>query len=317
LLAQVRRLIPPPEIKQITAISPFFDNNSLAVLELAETYEKARIRLIKGAQPDSLNGQALTKLGRRITVEEWGQLADGEKRKLHAKLLVLQSDTEEWVVSGSANLTRSAWLSSAISSNSAGNVEAVIVRRFRLGSASRLLKCISTTKVDYRKLSRIASSPVSGGDDAPFTIVDAELSGLEIKLLIEPHENAAYDGRFRVYLEQNCRRITITPDAERLGNRIRLTAGVQSHRLDRDRPMTATVEIVLRGRQSARMRAWVAIAGTLAFNSTQRNVRAAARDVCRKAFTQDEAAGVIADAITRFLTDLGGLAHDSSGPQVA
>jgi len=312
LLAQVSRLIPPPEIKQITAISPFFDDRSQAVLELAETYDKATIRLIKDAQPDSLNGQALTKLGSRITVEEFGRLGDEEKRRLHAKLLVLQSNSDEWVVSGSANLTRSAWLSSAMSSNS-GNVEAVVVRRFTLRSTARLLKSISTTKVDYHNLRRATNSPTSSDDDSTFTIIDAELSGQEIKILIEPHDDLDYHGRFRVYLEQTARRISVTPETVRFGKRIRLTASVRGHKLDYDQAISATVEVTARGRQPARVRTWVAIPSMLAFNSTQRNVRSAARDVCRRVFPQDEAAGVIADAITRFLTDLGGLAHDQGG----
>jgi HKD family nuclease len=312
LLAQIGRLIPPSEVKQITAISPFFDDKSLAILKLAETYDRATIRLIKDAQPDSMNGQALTKLGSRITVEELGHLADEEKRRLHAKLLLLQSNSDEWVVSGSANLTRSAWLSSAMSSNS-GNVEAVVVRRFALGSAARLLRSISTTKVDHRNLRRAASSPTSSDDDSTFTIIDAELSGQELKVLIEPHDNLAYDRRFRVYLEQTCRRIAVTPEAERFGKRIRLTASVRGHTLDHDRAISATVEVTVRGRQPSGVRTWVAIPSTLAFNSSQRNVRSAARDVCRTVFLQDEAAGVIADAITRFLTDLGGLAHDQAG----
>jgi HKD family nuclease len=306
LLTQLIRLIPPQEIKEIVAVSPFFDEKSLAVLKLAETYGNAKIRLIKDAQPDSLNGEALKKLGARVTVEEWGTLADQIKRRLHAKLLIFRSNTEEWFVSGSANLTRSAWLSTALSG---ANIEAVVVRRFSLGSSSRLFKGLSTTKVDHGNLRRAPSTPTNGGDEPAFTIIDAELRGQEIKIEIERHDDSS-TGKFRVDLEQGGRRIPLTPATKIAVRRTVLTSSVQTHSVDRDHAISATVELFVPGRQSTQIKAWVAIPGTLAFKSTQRNMRAAARDVCRKAFPQDEAAGAIADAITRFLTDIGDLAHD-------
>ena len=199
-----------------------------------------------------------------------------------------------------------------MSSNS-GNVEAVVVRRFALGSAARLLRSISTTKVDVATCVERPVCPQSQ------TMILRSLSsmpsflGQELKVLIEPHDNLAYDGHFRIYLEQTCRRIAVTPEAERFGKQIHLTASVRGHKLDHDRAISATVEVTVRGRQPSGVRTWVAILSTLAFNSSQRNVRSAARDVCRTVFLQDEAAGVIADAITRFLIELGGLAHDQAG----
>jgi HKD family nuclease len=307
LLAQVARLIPQANIRHITAISPFFDEQSLAVLKLAETYEKAKIRLIKGAEHESLNGKALMKLGSRITVEEWGSLADEEQRRLHAKLLVFRSDSDEWIVSGSANLTRSAWLSTAVSSNTAGNVEAVVVRRSAPGYTAALLKSINTTKVDYRHLSRAAST-LTYSDGLGFIIIDAELSGQQLKILIEPGDNEIHASRLHVFLEQSSKRIAVSTSLQQLGKRLRLTGSVQNQKLDYDRPLSVTVEIAIRGGQSIRIRHWVAIPSTLAFNSSQRHVRFAARDICRRVFLQDEAAGIIGDAITRFLTELGGLA---------
>lgn len=309
LLAQVERLIAPRDIRQITAISPFFDAESLAVLKLAEIYKRSKIRLIKDSQPDSLNGIALKKLGGRITVEQWGQLADEEQRRLHAKLLMLRSDTHEWVVSGSANLTRAAWLSCAMSHTSAGNVEAVVVRRFGLGSTSRLLTSLCTTKVDHGKLSPAAIPTMDASYDAPFTIIDSGLSGNQMSVFLEAHEQSSQDSRFRLYLEQNSKRFVVKPHTEWQGSMVRLTASVEGHRVDREQPIIATVESVQHGRQTIQIRAWVNIRGTLQLSSTQRNIRGNARDVCRTAFPQDEAAGVIGDAITRFLTNLGGLVH--------
>jgi HKD family nuclease len=312
LLPQVSRLILPPDIRHIIAISPFFDEKSLAVLKLAETYDKANIRLIKSAEPDLLNGEALVSLGRRIAVEEWCTLSDGQQRRLHAKVLVLRSRTDEWVISGSANLTRSAWLSSAMSTNAPGNVEAVIVRRFALGSTKRLLKSINTQAIDYRSLRRAAAVPSTSDANPGFVIIDAQLCDLEITILLELHNGAPDTARFRVFLEQRGRRVAAIPVARHNGTHVCLSVGVLSQKLDRESPIAATVEMHMRGQQPVRMRMWVAVPATLAFNSSQRNVRAAARDVCRRVFLQDEAAGVIADAITRFLTDLGGLAHDQA-----
>ncbi len=310
LLPQLVQLIPSLEIKQIVAISPFFDDKSVAVLKLAETYPNASIRLVKGADPGSLNGEALAPVARRVSVEELQSLADEQQRRLHAKILVLRSSTDEWVISGSANLTRAAWLSSAMSVHSCGNVEAVIVRRFSLGSANRLLKSINTEPVDYQKLRRTVESPEPAGANPGFVIVDAELCNQEITVSVELRNLIPHATQFRISLEQSGRCTNVIPTVTRSGDRVHLRVNIRQQKFDRERPITATVELRADGGQPARMRTWVAVPAALAFNSSQRNVRAAARDVCRRVFVQDEAAGVIGDAIARFLTDLGGLAHE-------
>ena len=312
LLPQVARLVPSSEIKQIVAISPFFDEKSLAILMLANAYPNASIRLLKGTEPDSLNGEALVRLGSRISVEELCSLADGRQRRLHAKILVLRSNSVEWVISGSANLTRSAWLSSAMSTHASGNVEAVVIRRFEVGSVKRLVESIKTQPVDYRKLRRTANPVDESGVNPSFVIVDAHLSDQDVTVWLELH-SVSDSTRFLISFEQSGRRLITTPTVKRTGNRVCLSVNVRKARLDRERPIAATVEVHAPGEQPTRMRTWIAVPSTLAFNSSQRNVRAATRDVCRRVFVQDEAAAVIADAITRFLTDLGGLAHEQTG----
>lgn len=313
LLAQVSRLISPATINHITAISPFYDEQSLAVLKLAETFGNARIRLIKDAEAESLNGKPLTILGSRITVEEFSSLTDDEQRRLHAKLLILQSDAEEWVITGSANLTRAAWLSTAMSARTAGNLEAVVVRRLQLGSTVGLLKSVKTATVDFRTL-RKTTSPPNSLDAARFIIVDAILTSREITIVIEPVNTKTSCNKHRVFLEQAGRRIPIATSKQDHGNRVCLTGSVQNHKLDYDWPLTAIVEVDFSGARSCQVRSWVSIPSSLAFNSSQRNVRSAARDICRRVFQQDDAASVIADAITRFLTELGGMApHHEHG----
>jgi HKD family nuclease len=156
LLPQLVRLVSTDVVRQIVAFSPFFDKDCEAILGLAAAYPKADIRIIKDKEPDDLEGKPLAKLDKRITVEEL-QESDSEKRHLHAKVLLLRGKSAEWIVSGSANLTRSAWLAAANSKNF-GNVEAIVVRAVNKGSMARLLKSIKTTPLDCRKLRWISSS---------------------------------------------------------------------------------------------------------------------------------------------------------------
>jgi hypothetical protein len=308
LMPQLVRLVPPKEVTTITAISPFFDENSTAILELAKAYPNANIRVITNPDSGALNGLPLTKLGNRIKVDELSPQAD-PKRRLHAKLLILSGVKRDCVVSGSANLTRAAWLASAQSSN-CGNVEAVIVRAVEHSiSTARLLAELKTRPVDYRTLTRDPLPPKTEPDGAPrLILIDAEFRNEHVAIGIDRGSWYHRKVSFRVLTDQGGRRAEFTPALREDGSQLRLRIHL-GHRGVSDTPIALTVFAYLAGGIVLQARTWVAVPGMLAMNSSQRHVRADVRDVCRAAFGRDEDASAISEAFNQFLTELGELSH--------
>ena len=308
LLSQLVATVPPGIVDEIVVISPFFDPKSAAIIELAKAYPKASIRIIKDAKTESLNGQALITLGDRVVVDELASAENGEhRRKLHAKILALRGGEAEWIISGSANLTRPAWLVSA-SSKQCGNVEAVVVRESAKGTIGRLMQGIKTRRVSCGELHFVKQQDDVEPSGAKFMIVDAQLDSGQITALMEVRTESPSDHTgFRMYVEQGGRRAEYRPTVHtRDKHQLALRADVRNSRMKIDLPVLLTVQYKPEQGQVMVARAWVNLTSALAFNSVQRGVRSSMRDVCRRVFIQEDAASVIAEAIGRFLVDLGG-----------
>ncbi|ERP31752.1 hypothetical protein [Chitinivibrio alkaliphilus] len=91
-------------VKECTIISPFFDNQTAALLELEHMYPKARIHVL--IQPNTVKGNLSRNEFRRTSFYDWNTLTkDTQLRYLHAKFLHIQTDNAEYCLLGSANLT--------------------------------------------------------------------------------------------------------------------------------------------------------------------------------------------------------------------
>ena len=314
LLSQLATIVKPQTIDEIAVVSPFFDGKSTAIIELARTYPNAKVRIIKGKNADSLNGEALITLGGRITVEEVVSVGDERrKRKLHAKLLMLSGDGHEWLVSGSANLTRPAWLEAG-ASRGCGNVEAVILREADKGTFRKLLQGVKTQRVDHSKLQFVSDLNDVRLAKNELVIVDAQLDSHQITAVVEGCNDFLRKGAaVRMFVEQGGRRTEHRPSTTIDGKQQSvLRADVSKRQMKIDLPVVLTVEIVPRHGEVVAARAWVSVPLALAFNSVQRSVRSSMRDVCRKVFIQEEAASVVEEAIGRFLVDLGDVVASDS-----
>jgi hypothetical protein len=307
LMPQLVRLIPPKEVATITAVSPFFDENSTAILELARAYSNADIRIITNPDSGALNGLPLAKLENRVKVDELSPQTD-PKRRLHAKLMILSGAKREWVVSGSANLTRAAWLASA-QSPKCGNVEAVIARAFERGATARLVTGLETRRVDYRTLRRDPLPPkVEPGGAPRLILIDAEVRNGHITIRVERGPWYHHKVSFKILTDQGGKRAEYTPT---LGEdegllRLRVRLGRQS---SPDTPIALTVLARTTSGIALQARAWVAAPSMLAMNSSQRQIRTAVRDVCGAVFGRDEDAVAVSEAFSQFLTELGELSH--------
>lgn len=169
LLPQLLAEVSPDLVREIIAISPFYDSASAAILELAAAYPDARILLIKDPIAlGDLNGSALLPLGDRISVERLDSVG-ARPRRLHAKVLFLWGLRDAWIVAGSANLTAPAWLRAAATG---GNLEAVILRH---ASVQGRKKARTEVGID-RLLDELVRVPIPHGALSYTASVDDEAS---------------------------------------------------------------------------------------------------------------------------------------------
>ena len=122
LIDQVIQKI-PNKLKRIGVIGPFFDDDLAFISELKRNWPTAQ--LVVGIDPDSVHLTAIPKPG-EVTYVDARQLWINDRGYLHAKVIFFDSGVAytRVFVSGSANPSRPAWMSTATS----GNVEAVLLR---------------------------------------------------------------------------------------------------------------------------------------------------------------------------------------------
>lgn len=113
ILSQVFSHIPSEEVKEITILSPFFDENGEAIITLANICNNAKVSVLLQKNcclpPNKIQNHP------RISFYDFDATERGQKsslsgnkdyhRRLHAKLLHFRTDTEEFCIVGSANAT--------------------------------------------------------------------------------------------------------------------------------------------------------------------------------------------------------------------
>lgn len=111
-------------ISEATVVSPFFDPDARAIAYLLAECQPKRLRLYTQADSHGLNPRALAAVLKRHNPDFQPYQLDLEGRLLHAKTLLLRTERGAWLVTGSANFSRPAWLHSAVT----GNTEIVVLR---------------------------------------------------------------------------------------------------------------------------------------------------------------------------------------------
>lgn len=128
ILHQLLRLVPAAEVLEIIAASPFYDAGCRAIREIANVFPNAKLTLLtRGEERDQIDGAALRSLSDRVRVHAFRE-AEGHRR-LHGKAVELRTRDAAWVLVGSANLSRRAWM---LSVPDGGNMEAMTLRRVPL-----------------------------------------------------------------------------------------------------------------------------------------------------------------------------------------
>ena len=318
LIDQVAALVPPDAVDHIVAISPFFDSGCRALRALAERYPSAKLCVIKpgplsGGSGDDFAGSAVRSLGRRLRVQELETVA-GEQRRLHAKLVAFWGPGGAWLLTGSANLTDPAWLRAAGGGppNGArgGNLEACVLRVVQQADIKRVLKPLTTKRVDYRELryDRPATlDPASVG--SAIVLLEAEVNAGH--LTIHAESGAWCDGNpsIRVAIEARGERVTFEVSRRKSTERVAvLSVSLEGHRLaEDDAPAIVTVEALIRDRAVARGRLWLVRPALLALSSEARARRRAVQQMMHHVFVGGGDYEFVADAVAALATEVGDL----------
>lgn len=179
LISQIEDRVTPLSITRVTVVSPFYDPTNIALARLAATYKGAPLSVIKdGLRADDFDGRSFLRLGKQHQLRETS--FEEEPRPLHAKCVLLEGPDDDWLVSGSANLTTPAWLHAA---KDGGNVELVTLRRARrvrasskksVSHLSEVLQEIPTTKVpDPSALQYVKAMEEDSRDRTSLHIIEA------------------------------------------------------------------------------------------------------------------------------------------------
>ncbi|MBI5099690.1 MAG: hypothetical protein HZB30_10690 [Nitrospirae bacterium] len=104
MLMSIQTHISSETVREITLISPFFDSEAFILRELADSYPDANIHAI--VQPDSCSASFKDILFRNIKFYNWNTIPGvRNNRYLHAKLLHIRTESNEYCMFGSANMT--------------------------------------------------------------------------------------------------------------------------------------------------------------------------------------------------------------------
>ena len=183
LLDQLAALVPKEEVEEITIVSPFYDAGAEAIHALAKRYPSASLRVLRRKDPGDLSGSALQPLANRLQVENFRLQGKDKDRPLHAKLVHLRGNHRSWLVCGSANLSRPAWLAAA---QAGGNVEAVTVHQGTGAAFSDLFDAVQSSEtIDLADLTWLREEPYDRRERASdFRLVDIRDDGAQITVQI-------------------------------------------------------------------------------------------------------------------------------------
>lgn len=114
----------PPDIEELTIVSPFHDENSHALNCIADRFPKAFIKLIITGDACPVNIKTISKKHKnqiQVFTFKNSHLAD---RRLHAKVILAKNSKKSFLLSGSMNLTTPGF----VFNYQKGNVEAWTIR---------------------------------------------------------------------------------------------------------------------------------------------------------------------------------------------
>jgi len=199
ILSDLTEIVREP-VLECNIISPFFDKKAAALLELEKIYSDSKINVI--IQPDTVVADFDTNQFKQVQFYDWNSIISGKsKRYLHAKLLHLLTESAEYCMIGSANLTAPALGTPEIKPS---NEEACLLLKKKEGKWLEGLgldikgKPIQIEEISKNKLIQVEHLHVQKAHE--FRLLAADHIGGCIQIYIEPEPDlqtatiAIYDG---------------------------------------------------------------------------------------------------------------------------
>ncbi len=127
---QLAAFIGDDPIHRLVLVSPFWNADLQAVVDLAQSLGSPKTSLVLNPNDHPIDSDKLESAG--VTIHHAADLPGGETRRLHAKMLVACGAHADYTMTGSANMTREALYAR---SGGPGNAEACLVRTEGPGTA--------------------------------------------------------------------------------------------------------------------------------------------------------------------------------------
>lgn len=216
LIDQVVSMVNGEKVKEILIFSPFIDKNANAIKVFKRKFSPKAIKLVVQNNQVVGNPKSLSKLQKDGLPLRVFELNDTDNSYLHAKIYKIQTNKYEYIITGSANCTDSAWLKSAVN----GNVETVICRRTPgKGYFDYLFKHmnISEKSIDPSHLVWKDNTEIKVKSKEPVSLYDAEYDGLNLHLIFELSKS----------LEDNLIQVVVENEILELSDDIKLIQGVR------------------------------------------------------------------------------------------
>ncbi len=199
LIDQCSRALSGEVIERITVLSPFLDDAALALSELYSRFQPKELRLVLQDARAVGNAEALKSLRQAGAPLEVYRFND-DKRYLHAKIYVFETADASYMLTGSANCTRAAWLATC----AYGNFEVALMRRadsrqyfdplLKAHIASQAVASLDEISIRRERL------PVSEGEETAIRLLDVSVAGglLSVSFSISSLPEGVADLRLRL-----------------------------------------------------------------------------------------------------------------------
>ena len=163
-LDQLRTELAGEEVRELTVLSPFFDEKAEALSRLLETFQPARTTVLVQKERTSVNPVALSNLmnrwGDRLEVRPFQ--VSGNDTYVHAKCYVLKTAERVVCLQGSPNLSQVAMLLTP----PAGNVELANLMTGSLGAFDSVFESLKISR-PVRRLDGLGLAIQAGEDQTP------------------------------------------------------------------------------------------------------------------------------------------------------
>lgn len=117
-------------VARVVCAAPFWDGKLEAVRRLQERLSPETVALVVDPEAQDFDASAFRAL-EGVSLHSASRLPECDRRRFHAKVIIVETEAGDLVLSGSANISRHALLETA----STGNAEAGILRQEQAGSA--------------------------------------------------------------------------------------------------------------------------------------------------------------------------------------